>query len=94
MTTPPLDYSMPGPYRRVEAAVANPEGENSREKTSSERSTPPYLFRSTIPRQLAWVNLVAKKIYLQLSQIWSQCGAMYAESCALTPSGLVPSFAK
>lgn len=56
----------------------------------------PYLnlFRSTIPRQLAWVNLVAKKIYLQLSQIWSQCGAMYAESCALTPSGLVPSFAK
>lgn len=36
----------------------------------------PYLnlFRSTIPRQLAWVNLVAKKIY-QLSQVWSQCGA-------------------
>lgn len=31
---------------------------------------------STIPRQLAWVNLVAKKIYLsQLSQVWSQCGA-------------------
>ncbi|XP_044793492.1 MORC family CW-type zinc finger protein 4 isoform X3 [Bubalus bubalis] len=43
MATPPLDYSMPGPYRKVEAAVANPEGENSREKTSSERSTPPYL---------------------------------------------------
>ncbi|KAB1252455.1 MORC family CW-type zinc finger protein 4 [Camelus dromedarius] len=43
MTTPPLDYSMPGPYRRVEAAVAYPEGENSHEKSSSERSTPPYL---------------------------------------------------
>ena len=56
----------------------------------------PYLnlFWSTIPRQLAWVNLVAKKIYLQLFQIWSQCGAMYAESCALTPSGLVPNFSK
>ena len=27
MATPPLDYSMPGPYRKVEAAVANPEGE-------------------------------------------------------------------
>ncbi|KAB0369828.1 hypothetical protein FD755_018821 [Muntiacus reevesi] len=43
MTTPPLDHSMPGPYRRVEAAVAYPEGENSHEKSSSERSTPPYL---------------------------------------------------
>lgn len=43
MTTPPLDYSMPGPYRRVEAAVAYPEGENSHDKSSSERSTPPYL---------------------------------------------------
>lgn len=44
MTTPPLDYSMPGSsYRRVEAAVAYPEGENNHEKSSSERSTPPYL---------------------------------------------------
>ncbi|KAM7044935.1 MORC family CW-type zinc finger protein 4 isoform 8-T8 [Molossus nigricans] len=43
MTTPPLDYSMPGSYRRVEAAVAFPEGENSHDKSSSERSTPPYL---------------------------------------------------
>ncbi|KAF6390500.1 hypothetical protein mRhiFer1_011146 [Rhinolophus ferrumequinum] len=43
MTAPPLDYSMPGSYRRVEAAVAYPEGENSHEKSSSERSTPPYL---------------------------------------------------
>ncbi|KAB0352771.1 hypothetical protein FD754_017628 [Muntiacus muntjak] len=43
MTTRPLDHSMPGPYRRVEAAVAYPEGENSHEKSSSERSTPPYL---------------------------------------------------
>ncbi|XP_019517025.1 PREDICTED: MORC family CW-type zinc finger protein 4 isoform X3 [Hipposideros armiger] len=43
MTTPPLDYSMPGSYRRVEAAVAYPEGENSHDKSSSERSTPPYL---------------------------------------------------
>ncbi|XP_072673968.1 MORC family CW-type zinc finger protein 4 isoform X3 [Canis lupus baileyi] len=43
MTTPPLDYSMPGPYRRAEAAAAYPEGENSHEKSSSERSTPPYL---------------------------------------------------
>lgn len=42
MTTP-LDYSMPGSYRRVEAAVAYPEGENSHDKSSSERSTPPYL---------------------------------------------------
>ncbi|XP_055981774.1 MORC family CW-type zinc finger protein 4 isoform X1 [Sorex fumeus] len=41
--TPPLDYSMPGSYRRVEAAAAFPEGENSRDKSSSERSTPPYL---------------------------------------------------
>ncbi|XP_072600615.1 MORC family CW-type zinc finger protein 4 isoform X1 [Vulpes vulpes] len=43
MTTPPLDYSMPGPYRRAEAAAVYPEGENSHEKSSSERSTPPYL---------------------------------------------------
>ncbi|XP_039320077.1 MORC family CW-type zinc finger protein 4 isoform X1 [Saimiri boliviensis] len=43
MTTPVLDYSMPAPYRRVEAAVAYPEGENN-DKSSSERSTPPYLF--------------------------------------------------
>ncbi|KAM5290106.1 MORC family CW-type zinc finger protein 4 [Glossophaga mutica] len=43
MTTPPLDYSMSGSYRRVEAAVAYPEGENSHDKSSSERSTPPYL---------------------------------------------------
>ena len=43
MTTLPLDHSMSGPYRRVEAAVAYPEGENSHEKSSSERSTPPYL---------------------------------------------------
>ncbi|XP_049500705.1 MORC family CW-type zinc finger protein 4 isoform X1 [Panthera uncia] len=42
-TTPPLDYSMPGPYRRVEAAVTYPDGENSHDKSSSERSTPPYL---------------------------------------------------
>lgn len=34
---------MPGPYRRVEAAVAYPEGENSHDKSISERSTPPYL---------------------------------------------------
>ncbi|XP_053436671.1 MORC family CW-type zinc finger protein 4 isoform X2 [Nycticebus coucang] len=44
MTTPPLHCSMPGPYRKVEAAVAYPEGENSHDKSSSERSTPPYLF--------------------------------------------------
>ncbi|XP_055231467.1 MORC family CW-type zinc finger protein 4 isoform X1 [Gorilla gorilla gorilla] len=44
MTTPSLDYSMPAPYRRVEAPVAYPEGENSHDKSSSERSTPPYLF--------------------------------------------------
>ncbi|XP_049729109.1 MORC family CW-type zinc finger protein 4 isoform X2 [Elephas maximus indicus] len=44
MTTPPLDYSMPGSYKRVEAAVAYPEGENSHDKSSVERSTPPYLF--------------------------------------------------
>ncbi|XP_007530681.1 MORC family CW-type zinc finger protein 4 isoform X2 [Erinaceus europaeus] len=42
-TTPPLDYSMPGSYRRIEAAVAYPEGENSQDISSSERSTPPYL---------------------------------------------------
>ncbi|XP_054432895.1 MORC family CW-type zinc finger protein 4 [Pteronotus mesoamericanus] len=39
----PLDYSMPGSYRRVEAAVAYPEGEHNHDKSSSERSTPPYL---------------------------------------------------
>uniref|UniRef100_A0A8C9I7Z8 MORC family CW-type zinc finger 4 n=1 Tax=Piliocolobus tephrosceles TaxID=591936 RepID=A0A8C9I7Z8_9PRIM len=44
MTTPSLDYSMPAPYRRVEAPVAYPEVENSHDKSSSERSTPPYLF--------------------------------------------------
>uniref|UniRef100_H0X8Q9 MORC family CW-type zinc finger 4 n=1 Tax=Otolemur garnettii TaxID=30611 RepID=H0X8Q9_OTOGA len=43
-TTPLLHCSMPGPYRKVEAAVAYPEGENSHDKSSSERSTPPYLF--------------------------------------------------
>ncbi|XP_069319165.1 MORC family CW-type zinc finger protein 4 isoform X1 [Eulemur rufifrons] len=40
---PPLHYSVPGPYKRVEAAVAYPEGENSHDKSSSERNTPPYL---------------------------------------------------
>ncbi|KAG3272709.1 MORC family CW-type zinc finger 4, transcript variant X1 [Ictidomys tridecemlineatus] len=44
MPTSPLDYSMPGSYRRVEAAVAYAEGENSHDKSSSERSTPPCLF--------------------------------------------------
>lgn len=43
MTTPPLDYSMRGSYKRVEAAVSYPEGESSHDKSSSERSTPPYL---------------------------------------------------
>uniref|UniRef100_A0A8C6RRE5 Microrchidia 4 n=1 Tax=Nannospalax galili TaxID=1026970 RepID=A0A8C6RRE5_NANGA len=43
MTPSPLDYSIPNSYRRVEAAVAYPEGENSNDKPSSERSTPPYL---------------------------------------------------
>lgn len=43
MSTPPLDYSMPESYKRVEAAAADPEGENSHDKFSSERSTPPYL---------------------------------------------------
>nr|XP_044996405.1 MORC family CW-type zinc finger protein 4 [Jaculus jaculus] len=44
MTPSPLDYSMPGSHRRVEAAIAYPEGENSHDKCSSERSTPPYLL--------------------------------------------------
>nr|XP_020022778.1 MORC family CW-type zinc finger protein 4 [Castor canadensis] len=44
ITTSPLDYSMPGSYRKAEAAVAYSEGENSHDKSSSERSTPPYLF--------------------------------------------------
>ncbi|KAG8509319.1 MORC family CW-type zinc finger protein 4 [Galemys pyrenaicus] len=43
MTTPPLDYSMPSSYRRIETSVASPDGENSQDKSSSERSTPPYL---------------------------------------------------
>ncbi|XP_006871112.1 PREDICTED: MORC family CW-type zinc finger protein 4 isoform X2 [Chrysochloris asiatica] len=45
MAPPPVDYSKPGPYKRVEAAVAYPERENSLEKSSVvERSTPPYLL--------------------------------------------------
>ncbi|XP_021097227.1 MORC family CW-type zinc finger protein 4 isoform X4 [Heterocephalus glaber] len=44
MTASPIDYSMHGSYRRVEAVVAYPERENSYDKSSSERSTPPYLF--------------------------------------------------
>lgn len=44
MTPSPIDYSMSSPYRRVEAAVAYPEGENSQDKSSSERSTPPHLL--------------------------------------------------
>ncbi|XP_042546013.1 MORC family CW-type zinc finger protein 4 isoform X1 [Dipodomys spectabilis] len=40
----PLDYSLHGSYRRAEAALGYPEGENSHEKSGSERSTPPYLF--------------------------------------------------
>ncbi|MBZ3874269.1 MORC family CW-type zinc finger protein 4 [Sciurus carolinensis] len=44
MATSPLDYSMPGSFRKVEAALAYPEGENSHDKSSSERSTPPCLF--------------------------------------------------
>ncbi|XP_027621552.1 MORC family CW-type zinc finger protein 4 isoform X2 [Tupaia chinensis] len=44
IATPPLDYPIPGPYKRVEAPAAYPEGKNSHEKSSSERSTPPYLL--------------------------------------------------
>ncbi|XP_038172993.1 MORC family CW-type zinc finger protein 4 isoform X1 [Arvicola amphibius] len=44
MTPPPIDYSMSSPYRRGEAAVAYLGGEDSLEKSSSERSTPPYLL--------------------------------------------------
>ncbi|XP_027289466.1 MORC family CW-type zinc finger protein 4 isoform X2 [Cricetulus griseus] len=44
MTPSPIDYSMSSPYRRVDAAVAYPDGENSHDKSSSERSTPPYLL--------------------------------------------------
>ncbi|KFO19245.1 MORC family CW-type zinc finger protein 4 [Fukomys damarensis] len=44
MTTSPIDYSMHGSYRRVEAVVSYPEGETNHDKSSSERSTPPYLF--------------------------------------------------
>ncbi|XP_071069248.1 MORC family CW-type zinc finger protein 4 isoform X5 [Dasypus novemcinctus] len=44
MTTLPLDYSMPSPFERVEAAVTYPEGDNNHDKSSFERSTPPYLF--------------------------------------------------
>ncbi|KAL1766204.1 MORC family CW-type zinc finger protein 4 isoform X1 [Sigmodon hispidus] len=43
MTPSPIDYSMSGPYKRGEAAAAYPE-ENIHEKSSSERSTPPYLL--------------------------------------------------
>ncbi|EDL23919.1 microrchidia 4, isoform CRA_b, partial [Mus musculus] len=44
MPLSPIDYSMSGFYRRVEAATAYPEGENSPDKCSSERSTPPHLI--------------------------------------------------
>ncbi|XP_023563766.1 MORC family CW-type zinc finger protein 4 [Octodon degus] len=44
MTASPIDYSMHGSLRKVEAVVPYPEGEKSHEKSSSERSTPPYLF--------------------------------------------------
>ncbi|KAL6089880.1 hypothetical protein STEG23_030380, partial [Scotinomys teguina] len=44
MTPSPIDYSMSSPYRRVEAAMAYPEGDNIQDKSSSERSTPPYLL--------------------------------------------------
>lgn len=44
MTPSPIDYSMSSPYRRGEAAVADLGGEESPEKSSSERSTPPYLL--------------------------------------------------
>ncbi|XP_028750959.1 MORC family CW-type zinc finger protein 4 isoform X2 [Peromyscus leucopus] len=44
MTPSPIDYSMSSPYRRAEAAAAYPEGDNSQDQSSSERSTPPYLL--------------------------------------------------
>lgn len=44
MTPSPIDYSMSSPYRREEAAIADLGGEDSPEKSSSERSTPPYLL--------------------------------------------------
>lgn len=44
MTPSPIDYSMSSPYRRGEAAIADLGGEDSPEKSSSERSTPPYLL--------------------------------------------------
>uniref|UniRef100_A0A8C6H868 Microrchidia 4 n=1 Tax=Mus spicilegus TaxID=10103 RepID=A0A8C6H868_MUSSI len=44
MPLSPIDYSMSGFYRRVEAATAYPEGENSPDKSSSESSTPPHLI--------------------------------------------------
>ncbi|XP_041492887.1 MORC family CW-type zinc finger protein 4-like [Microtus oregoni] len=44
MTPSPIDYSMSSPYRRGEATIADLGGEDSLEKSSSERSTPPYLL--------------------------------------------------
>lgn len=44
MTASPIDYSMHSSCRRVETVVPCPEGENSNDKSSAERSTPPYLF--------------------------------------------------
>ncbi|XP_059107091.1 MORC family CW-type zinc finger protein 4 [Peromyscus eremicus] len=44
MIPSPIDYSMSSPYRRAEAAAAYPEGDNSQDQFSSERSTPPYLL--------------------------------------------------
>ncbi|XP_036031240.1 MORC family CW-type zinc finger protein 4 isoform X2 [Onychomys torridus] len=44
MTPSPIDYSMSSPYRKAEAAAAYPEGDNSQDQSSSERSTPPYLL--------------------------------------------------
>ncbi|XP_034340591.1 MORC family CW-type zinc finger protein 4 [Arvicanthis niloticus] len=44
MPLSPIDYSMSSFYRRVEAAATYPEGENSPDKSSSERSTPPHLI--------------------------------------------------
>ncbi|CAO2622903.1 MORC family CW-type zinc finger protein 4 [Lemmus lemmus] len=44
MTPSPIDYSMSSSYRRGEAAVANLGEEDSPEKPSSERSTPPHLL--------------------------------------------------
>ena len=48
MPLSPIDYSMSGFYRRVEAATAYPEGENSPDKCSSERSTPPQIGRAHV----------------------------------------------